>query len=108
MNDHLSSLRTLTGILLMALIFIAVAVVAPWLLIVLVPCLLYLAGKRNSRLQEADRLLADELRGKTREEIERLRLALTDTVNNPYATQIEKDNARYALRYIEKHFYQNK
>lgn len=101
-------ISSLLGILLMIITLVIVGSIAPWLLLVFIPYLIYLAIERNKRLKEVDDLLESEFKGKTPMEIEAIRISLTNIINNPYSTQIEKDNAKHAIKYIEEHFYNNK
>ncbi|WP_294457244.1 hypothetical protein [uncultured Bacteroides sp.] len=101
----MESIQSLLGTLLMIIIIIIIGSIAPWLLLILIPYLIYLALGRKKRLKEVDKLLENEFKGKTPQEIESIRITLINTLNNPYATQVERDNAKYAIKYIEEHFY---
>lgn len=101
----MESIQSLLGTLLMIIIIIIIGSIAPWLLLILIPYLIYLALGRKKRLKEVDKLLENEFKGKTPQEIESIRITLINTLNNPYATQIERDNTKYAIKYIEEHFY---
>lgn len=100
--------RLLSGIILMIIIIVIAGSIAPWLLLIFIPYLIYLVIGRNKRLKEVDNLLESEFYGKTPQEIEAMRISLTNILNNPYSTQAEKDNAKHAIKYIEEHFYNNK
>ena len=104
----MESTSSLLGIILMIIIIVIAGSIAPWLLLILIPYLIYLAAGRGKRLKEVDSLLEREFAGKTPLEIEAMRISLTNIMNNPYSTQIEKDNAKHAIKYIEEHFYNNK
>lgn len=104
----MEGIRSLLGIILMIIIIVIAGNIAPWLLFIFIPYLIYLAFERSKRLKEVDDLLESEFKGKTSMEIEAMRISLTNIMNNPYSTQIEKDNAKHAIKYIEEHFYNNK
>lgn len=104
----MEGIRSLLGIILMIIIIVIAGSIAPWLLFIFIPYLIYLAFERSKRLKEVDDLLESEFKGKTPMEIEAIRISLTNIINNPYSTQIEKDNAKHAIKYIEEHFYNNK
>ncbi len=104
----MENIQSLLGIILMIIIILIIGSIFPWLLLVLIPYLIYLAIKREKRLKEVNQLLESEFKGKTPHEIESMRITLINTLNNPYATKVEKDNARYAIKYIEEHFYNNR
>lgn len=104
----MEGIKSLLGILLMIIIIVIAGSIAPWLLLILIPYLIYLAAGREKRLKEVNNLLENEFKGKTPQEIEAMRISLTNIMNNTYSTQIEKDNAKYAIKYIEEHFYNNK
>lgn len=104
----MESIRSLLGIILMIIIIVIAGSIAPWLLLIFIPYLIFLAFEREKRLKEVNNLLESEFKGKTTQEIEAMRISLINIMNNPYSTQIEKDNAKHAIKYIEEHFYNNK
>lgn len=104
----MESIRSLLGIILMIIIIVIAGSIAQWLLLIFIPYLIYLAFEREKRLKEVNNLLESEFKGKTTQEVEAMRISLINIMNNPYSTQIEKDNAKHAIKYIEEHFYNNK
>lgn len=92
----------------MIIIIVIAGSIAQWLLLIFIPYLIYLAFEREKRLKEVNNLLESEFKGKTTQEVEAMRISLINIMNNPYSTQIEKDNAKHAIKYIEEHFYNNK
>ena len=57
---------------------------------------------------EINRLIDSELEGKTEMQIEEFRIRMLSICNNPNSTSVERDNALYAVKYIENKYYNKK
>lgn len=90
---------------------IILGICVPFLLIFIIPYLIYewfQDSKRNREIdqikQSADKVLDEQLRGLTADQIEARRIEYVMMLQSPFSTQAEKDAAAYAIKYIEKHY----
>lgn len=108
MENSVNEIKTLLGRMFVFVLILVVTFVAPALLIIIIPCGIYAYYSHKKKMDEIDRLLDSELEGKMPWEIEEFRLRMLSIYNCPTSTQIERDNALYAIKYVENKYYNKK
>ncbi len=108
MNNSLNEIKSLLGRMFVLALIVIVGIVAPALLIVIVPFAIYTYYSHKRKLDEINRLIDSELEGKTEMQIEEFRIRMLSICNNPNSTSVERDNALYAVKYIENKYYNKK
>lgn len=92
---------------LVEIVFFIASCIFPPLFIVFIPYMIYSAWqirKNESNQKEVDELLKQTFSSMTPTQIEQKRIELINILNDPYTPEASKQNAKYAIRYIEKHF----
>lgn len=105
MEENSKEIQRLLGGCAFVAIFVVVGCVFPWGLIILIPYTLYLYGKHSDEKEKINNFLKSEFQGMTPNQIEQKRMELLDIIQNPYSTKTDKENAKYAIKYIEDNFY---
>jgi hypothetical protein len=84
------------------LLLLIACIIFPFLLIIVIPMGIYYFGKKQYNKSEIDDLIESQLLNKTPVEIENFRIYMLDLSQNFNATEVERDNAKYALNYLNK------
>ena len=87
------------------LILIVVCIIFPPLIIIAVPMGIYYSSKASNEKQKINAFLEQQFGGKTPKELEKIRITYVEMSMNPYATEVERANAKYIVKYIEEKMY---